>query len=97
MTEYISREKAIEVIKNYGKGAISDGMKTLDPVDDMVYLAKAIDLIPAANVSEVKHGHWKKDKNKRACSLCGFVYYQNGDDNFSFCPDCGAKMDGAPK
>ena len=38
--EYIEREKAVELIKNYGKGAISDGRKTLGPVDDIVSLAK---------------------------------------------------------
>ena len=42
--EYIEREKAIELVKNYGKGAISDGMKTLDPVDDIVLIVPQLKL-----------------------------------------------------
>ena len=37
---YIEREKVVKLIKNYGKGAIEDGLKTLDPVDDIVLLEK---------------------------------------------------------
>ena len=50
MTDYIEREAARTLIKIFGKGAISDGKKTLDPVDDVVLLASGIDLIPAAEV-----------------------------------------------
>jgi hypothetical protein len=50
---YIDAEKAVELIKNYGKGAISDGQVTLDPVDDIILLAKGIDLVPTADVVEV--------------------------------------------
>lgn len=53
MARYIDADKAIELIKNYGKGAISDGLTTLDAVDDIVYLAKGVDLIPTADVVEV--------------------------------------------
>ena len=53
MKEYIEREKARELIKNFGKGAIEDGMKTLDPVDDIILLSSGVDLIPAADVAEV--------------------------------------------
>lgn len=50
---YIEREKARELIINFGKGAIEDGMKTLDPVDDIILLSSGVDLIPAADVVEV--------------------------------------------
>lgn len=50
---YIDKEKAIELIKNFGKGAIEDGMKTLDPVDDIILLSSGVDLIPTADVVEV--------------------------------------------
>ena len=53
MTEYIEREKVKEVIKDYGKGAIEDGQQTLDPVDDILLLHGAIDMIPTADVVEV--------------------------------------------
>ena len=50
---FIEREKVTEVIRNFGKGAIEDGQATLDPVDDIVLLIKAVDFIPAADVAEV--------------------------------------------
>ena len=56
---YIEREKARELIKNFGKGAIKDGMKTLDPVDDIVLLQKFVDSIPTADVVEVKCSNWE--------------------------------------
>lgn len=91
MAKYIDIEKAKEVIRNYGKGAISDGLKILDPVDDIFYIQKALEFIPAADAQEVKHGKWIKDRNCRTCSECDFKYYDNGG-LFNYCPHCGAKM-----
>lgn len=53
MAEYIKREAALRIVKNYGKSAIESGRKTLDPVDDIISLATGIDLIPAEDVVEV--------------------------------------------
>lgn len=98
MIEYIEREKAREFIKNYGKGAIEDGRKALDPVDDIIDLAKGIDLIPAANVRRNAKGEWIRESfiNKRGekmfhspkCSACG----SNETFTTKFCPNCGADM-----
>lgn len=46
-------KKATELIKNFAKGAISDGQQTLDPVDDIILLCSAVDMIPTADVVEV--------------------------------------------
>lgn len=107
MPEYIERNKAKEYIKNYGKGAITDGMKSLDPVDDIILLANGVDLIPTADVVEVRHGEWIYHdfvssgdgiKSGYSCSECrGFVDEEIFDtDEFhkSFCGCCGARMDG---
>ena len=67
MTEYIEREKVKEVIKDYGKGAIEDGQQTLDPVDDILLLHGAIDMIPTADVVEVvrcKDCKYSRPRNK---------------------------------
>ena len=60
-----------------------------------------------ADVQEVRHGKWIKDKSKRredgeiydyCCSLCNREaekdYYNNCAVFTNFCPHCGAKMDG---
>ena len=91
MAEYIEREAARTLIKNYGKGAISDGQKTLDPVDDIVCLAKGVDLIPVADVAPVVHGKVLCNGNPICgpCSECGM----STNRSWTWCPNCGAKMD----
>ena len=90
---YIEREKVIELINNFGKGAIEDGRYTLDSVDDIILLARAVDLIPTVDAAPGVHGKWRKRKNEKTCSVCSFIYYSNNDE-WNFCPNCGAKMDG---
>ena len=97
MAEYIEREKVEELIKNYGKGAISDGLKTLDPVDDIVSLVRGLNLMPAADVAPVVHGEWEyigtdKMGNVFRCSNCANMI--GLDKETDYCPNCGAKMDG---
>lgn len=41
----------------------------------------------------VKHGRWIRRHNETKCSRCEFIYYSNHDD-FNYCPNCGARMDG---
>ena len=60
--------------------------------------------IPAADVAPIRHGHWidKPYPNYpahdiRYCSECGWNIHKsklrNSDLNWSYCPNCGAKMD----
>ena len=50
-----------------------------------------LDLMKYKLDKENANGQWKKHGNEKACSLCKFIYYSNNDD-FNFCPNCGAKM-----
>ena len=38
-------------------------------------------------------GEWRRDKNARTCSECGFQYLARAGF-FGYCPNCGAKMKG---
>lgn len=59
---------------------------------------------PVADVQEIKHGEWMKDDSDGCyCSVCkwyadyDYDYVTNnglGNDDFDYCPHCGAKMDG---
>ena len=81
MSDYIKREDAISTVKHaWAKG--------LEP-------SQYIEIIPAADVVEVKHGKWKvrtvRGEAELYCSVCGNspnVIYA-----YEFCPFCGAKMD----
>lgn len=58
-----------------------------------VVMSSVIKDAPAADVVEVVHGEWKKRGNEKKCSVCDFIYYSNNDE-WTYCPNCGAKMDG---
>lgn len=55
---------------------------------------------PAADVAPVRHGRWETEiitdvyGLKHDCYVCSVCGAANDDDEFDFCPNCGAKMDG---
>lgn len=58
-----------------------------------------IDLMPTADVVEVKHGEWTYDEQNECfvCSECGLSAlnnYRGLSVDSEYCPHCGAKMDG---
>lgn len=68
-----------------------------------------VQLIPIADVAEVKHGEWLTPQNdtirgqKFTCSVCGKIAYYPQPTrlknwvkhcSYEYCPHCGAKMDG---
>lgn len=66
-----------------------------------VWFAEQIANLPAADVIEVVHGEWlycPETINLRShfyCSVCNGVRLEHyTKNNFRYCPNCGAKMDG---
>lgn len=63
-------------------------------------VAQMLEVLPAADVQEVKHGEWKLDgfvdfddgtsQVMLKCSVCGTTQGVMTD----YCPNCGASMDG---
>ena len=54
---------------------------------------RIIDMVPTADVAEVKHGRWlkiEKQPHLMRCSVCGSTSVEG---NLNYCPRCGAKMD----
>ncbi len=45
---------------------------------------------------EVVHGRWMEFNSFMTCSVCDkdWYYGDNNCDEFDYCPNCGAKMDG---
>ena len=90
MAEYIEREALLKTDFMY---------EFVDPIDvDIV--KDIIENEPSADVVEVRHGRWevvigtrnspKWGNNRVACSECR----RSGYTRYSYCPNCGAKMDG---
>ena len=52
-----------------------------------------VDEAPTIEAEPVKRGRWIKRGNEKRCSVkeCGFIYYSNNDE-WNYCPNCGAKM-----
>lgn len=51
---------------------------------------------PTADVAPVVHGRWNSMdgyKTRKVCSVCGWDVPEYGKF-YSYCPNCGAKMDG---
>lgn len=83
--EYIEREALIEELKR----------RDFLPV----IVKHAIEAVPAADVAPVRYGEWIERAWRPTCSLCGFSgsLIDAPISPFKYCPNCGAKMDGAEK
>lgn len=42
----------------------------------------------------VRHGHWDDECRCTACGWYGDDWYKRDAVRFSYCPNCGAKMEG---
>lgn len=62
---------------------------------EKVATKESIDKIPAADVQEVKHGHWFKpsEMSENICSNCIKSTKTLFGVLSDYCPYCGAKMD----
>lgn len=102
MTKYVDIDAVKEAVRGAECDANWDGREF-----DAEFIENALDFIPAADVAPVVHAHWQPYEDTVQCSVCGFGTFMDGyffvhgecthaDDRsfrFSFCPNCGAKMD----
>lgn len=92
--EYIERGALISILDAKSEMAMGT------PKAVFASVSKMVELLPAADVVEVRHGKWtligygNGRPLRWKCSACGYETFDavNGDTNF--CPNCGAKMDG---
>lgn len=84
--EYISREAAL-------KALFAPGM-CYAPIQLQI-----VKDLPAADVAEVRHARWERVRSNWYCTGCNKGYRITKGapmaSGFSYCPNCGAKMDGA--
>ena len=87
MAEYIKKETAIKSLLNDCLGQVSYSRE--DAADCIFWL-------DTADVAPVRHAKWEvvvgsNGKEKMVCTECR--KQQDLTGVFSYCPDCGAKMD----
>lgn len=101
--DYIRREAALEAFENADADVYEDyGDGTVDWGFGRKNIQNVINGIPAADVAEVVHGRWidgAEDftcgNHNAECSICRcYVSWDGCDEDFNYCPNCGAKMDG---
>lgn len=59
-----------------------------------LYVAKWLDLLPSADVEEVRRGEWREVNEKYPRYVCTACNHLFNNKNYNYCPCCGAKMDG---
>jgi hypothetical protein len=92
MDDYISREDILDIVSQYC--ADDDGSCSKADVD-LREMLDEIEALPTTDVQPVKHGEWSKVSwNNYKCSLCNTQYVGMGAFTFTYCPNCGARMDG---
>ena len=92
MPRYFDADK----IELKGISLFDQNLEMLIPLSDV---RKALQMTPAADVQEVRHGRWISNdlggyKWAYYCSECGWVDGYPFNDRHKYCPHCGAKMDG---
>ena len=103
MAEYIDREALIDAVESIDWYSVYKGKLTAGApnTENALYKASSIyaviDNAPAADVAPVRHGRWEfvvgsDGKEHMVCTVCR--KQQDLTGVFSYCPNCGAKMDG---
>ena len=90
MMRLIDADKLIALLnKKYG------GDENIN--ESVLYLVGAISGASTVDAESVRHGHWVIERGETVmhCNSCGWAYeYYGGlEEEWNFCPHCGAKMD----
>ena len=101
--EYIEKETVLKHLDEVMNNEFCDADFKKAALGFSIYVSR----LAAADVEPIRHGRWKKGKgNERPtengfvhddryiCNCCGWGCCCETKLNFSFCPNCGAKMDG---
>lgn len=108
MTEYLEKTKVMRILERILECLQNEGDKYgAAAVDSLLF---EIGELPAAKVVEDVQAYWRgiegdgyaedEDGNPQIvyevfeCSNCGKEHHADGEPEWDYCPDCGARMDG---
>ena len=87
--EYIRKVDAADWLKQYGQDVLHGKYKF-----SLMYIWKNIMDLPSADVVPVRHGKWTHKPDVYGVVYCSECNYELHANSTSFCPNCGARMDG---
>ena len=90
MSRYIDADALLDIAKNKYHDIIAGRY----PFNIVVYdLVQIIEEQPTLDLAPVVHGEWDfiGDYDSR-CSVCGEEYCIGPNEDYNFCPNCGADM-----
>lgn len=93
MADYIRRDDAMFALRKAERGGSMTALTRLERA------YAEIREMPAADVAEVGHARWERVRSNWYCTGCNKGYRITKGapmaSGFSYCPNFGAKMDGA--
>lgn len=102
---YMPKSEVLLILQNYIRTIQMNDYGTDSGIPQLYKAMTYIEDAPTADVVEVRHGEWKYIKMdnfrqyKVICPFCEAEYVGNYDayiepEDFNYCPNCGARMDG---
>ena len=94
MAEYIERDATVKLLRSLGS---RDYRREKGTIQEAITMVSFSEYTPAADVAPVRHGKWEivvgsNGKEYMVCTCCRVSQDLTGV--FTYCPNCGAKMDG---
>ena len=103
MPKYVNADKIIEHLNDEIEGCEDCGV-CFRPVTygtriGLEYSKSLVETAETADVQEVRHGRWISNETSwfkwtHHCSECGWIDGYLSNDRYTYCPNCGTKMDG---
>lgn len=93
MADYVDIRYVLYCIDEHKKVTYGCSKMTIE-ISDLIH-DQLIDIMkhaPVVDAMPVRHGRLIKPHPFGNCSVCGFLI--DIHDNFKYCPNCGARMDG---
>ena len=94
IAEYIEREATVKLLRSLGS---RDYRREKGSIQEAIKMVSFPEYTPSADVAQVRHGEWEivvgsNGKEYMVCTCCRVSQDLTGV--FTYCPNCGAKMDG---
>ena len=94
MAEYIEREATIKLLRRLGS---RDYRREKGTIQEAIKMVSFPEYTPSADVAQVRHGRWEivvgsNGKEYMVCTRCRVSQDLTGV--FTYCPNCGCRMDG---